>query len=52
MTQWFLLDTGWGCGGIEVNINGVIIHTTPIFWRLKGIKFKDLPRKYRTYAIN
>lgn len=51
LTQWFLLDTGWGCGGIEVNRKGVIVHTAPIFGKLIGCKFAKLPRKYRTYPI-
>jgi hypothetical protein len=52
-TSWFQLDTGWACGGVEVNEKGLIVSGAPIFrkligqsmYKMKSYKFTPLKKE-------
>jgi hypothetical protein len=52
VTRWWLLDTGWACGGVATRA-GVIVDGAPIFRRLLGQRFAAvvLAGHYRYEAI-
>ena len=43
----YWIDTRWGCGGILVNEQGIVIDGAPIFRRLIGQSVASLRRSYR-----
>ncbi len=42
----YQIDTRWGCGGLLV-VNGVVVDSAPIFWKLRGEQLSKLQRIYK-----
>ncbi len=43
-TYW--VDTGWGCGAMEV-CGGIVVSGAPIFRRFRGQSFETITRRYK-----
>lgn len=46
--SWYLLDTGWACGGIHVK-NNIVIESAPIFRKFLG---QNVLKLFKTYKIS
>lgn len=52
MTRLYWIDTGWGCGGIIVAPNNIIIPGgAPIFKKFIGQSIEKLKRSYKIQEI-
>ncbi len=48
---WYMLDTPWGCGSIQVERGRVVPGGAPIFKKLWGAELDKLSRIYKTKQL-
>lgn len=40
--MWYLLDTGWACGGVRVDDDGRIVEAAPVYRRFLWQRLSDV----------